>query len=291
MVQRKRWWVWLLLALTIVTVVLLSASLSQLQFHSGEPFALEEETPGAAGAGGGLLVGERLFWLIFQALLLCTLPILVALLLVTIFVPEARRRLFRYMLIFLALLAVLFLLYRPAVELPPEEEQLPDAGTGGMLPTPAYPVSEFEQTSAPWLVTIVAVILALLFAAGLVGAAWLVWRRRQRPIPSLAQLARPAQEALRTLEAGGDLRNTVLRCYYEMSRILGEQRGIWREEAMTPREFERRLVAAGLPSEHVHRLTRLFEDARYSTRAPGEYEEQEAIGCLRVIVEAIGNLS
>ena len=47
------------------------------------------------------------------------------------------------------------------------------------------------------------------------------------------------------------MRNTVMRCYFEMVRVLDEQRGIRRQMDMTPREFEKRLEDTGLPGEHV----------------------------------------
>ncbi|HWQ12371.1 MAG TPA: DUF4129 domain-containing protein, partial [Roseiflexaceae bacterium] len=109
-----------------------------------------------------------------------------------------------------------------------------------------------------------------------------------RPQSALAQLAREAGAALAGLEAGADLRNTVLRCYAEMSRVLEARRGIQRDKTTTPREFEARLAAAGLRDEHIRRLTRLFERVRYGPRAPGPREEREALACLRAIVEAYG---
>jgi len=71
-----------------------------------------------------------------------------------------------------------------------------------------------------------------------------------------------------------------------MSRILSQERGIQRHHDMTPREFERRLAAVGLPERHVRQLTRLFERVRYGAREAGEAEEQQAITCLTVIAEA-----
>jgi hypothetical protein len=57
---------------------------------------------------------------------------------------------------------------------------------------------------------------------------------------------------------------------------------------MTPREFERELVRAGLPALPVERLTRLFEHVRYGVHAPGPEEQHEAISSLEAIVTALG---
>jgi len=93
---------------------------------------------------------------------------------------------------------------------------------------------------------------------------------------------------LRDLEAGGDLKNIVLRCYRDMSRVLSEQRGIERELSMTPREFERQLQAAGLRDEHIQRLTRLFEQVRYGPQQADPQQEREAAACLQAIVRTYG---
>ena len=77
-----------------------------------------------------------------------------------------------------------------------------------------------------------------------------------------------------------------MRCYYDMVRVLNEERGITRPRAMTPREFEERLRELGIPDEPVRRLTRLFEEVRYGAKTPGESEEEQAIFCLNAIVWA-----
>jgi hypothetical protein len=100
-----------------------------------------------------------------------------------------------------------------------------------------------------------------------------------------------AREAVEDLRAGADLRDTVMRCYFEMSRVLDETRGLHREEAMTPREFAHTLKEVGLPGMAVERLTQLFESVRYGAHVSEEREEKDAIACLETIIEACGNLS
>ena len=89
-------------------------------------------------------------------------------------------------------------------------------------------------------------------------------------------------------QAGGDLRDAVLRCYRDMSRVLGERQGLARAQSATPREFEAQLAAAGLRDEHIRRLTRLFERVRYGARRADAGEEREALACLTAIVQAYG---
>ena len=71
-----------------------------------------------------------------------------------------------------------------------------------------------------------------------------------------------------------------------MSRVLNEEKGIIRHTAMTPREFEERLVGKGLPSSSLKTLTRLFEQARYSSIPAGLHEQSLALDCLAKIIDA-----
>jgi hypothetical protein len=96
------------------------------------------------------------------------------------------------------------------------------------------------------------------------------------------------QEVLRArsdLVNGGDVREVIIRCYSRMAGALQEERGIEREVSMTAGEFEALLAARGLPRDPVRQLTRLFEAARYSRRAPAPGEERTAISCLDAILE------
>jgi hypothetical protein len=76
-----------------------------------------------------------------------------------------------------------------------------------------------------------------------------------------------------------------------MGQVLSQERGIHRQKAMTPREFEQYLAAAGVRDEYIQRLTRLFERFRYGSAVAGEGEEAEAIACLDQIVQAYGRAS
>src|SRR6266540_3183094 len=97
-----------------------------------------------------------------------------------------------------------------------------------------------------------------------------------------------AQAAIESIQAGGDVQSVVLRCYLEMSQVLGQQRGIERAPAMTPREFARHLAASGVRDEHIQQLTRLFEGARYGAQPPSASDERAAVECLTAIVQAYG---
>lgn len=127
--------------------------------------------------------------------------------------------------------------------------------------------------------------ISLALAAGLttlilyLGRRWLAQRR-------LAYMAAAPRIALSQLAAGQELRDVILRCYAEMSRAVSQGRGLQRQTGMTPREFEARLVEAGLPLPSVQRLTRLFERARYGAGEVSMREELEARDCLTAILAA-----
>jgi membrane protein implicated in regulation of membrane protease activity len=129
----------------------------------------------------------------------------------------------------------------------------------------------------------------LLGIAGLLSWRFLsrFWGRREGGLESLADLA---GEAAAELRAGAGIRDTVLRCYAEMSELLGKREQIpsGLRKCLTPREFEGLLRRAGVQSEHVARLSRLFEKVRYGGRRTGPEEAGEAISCLEAIQRAYG---
>jgi hypothetical protein len=135
---------------------------------------------------------------------------------------------------------------------------------------------------------LISVILSLITVSIIGGALWMLWRRRKLDLSPNRLIARQAQSALDALQAGGDLKNTIIRCYYQMSAVINQQRGIQRSQTMTPHEFEEYLASNGLPGEPVHLLTRLFENVRYGNLPAGTAEEQVALNSLTAIIEACG---
>jgi hypothetical protein len=178
--------------------------------------------------------------------------------------------------------------FRPEATEPLGDSQVPQAVPQDIPPTP-----DVVYTPEPrqWLIFAATIGIALLLAAFLVGLGWYIWRRRQQPSPSLDKLAREAQDAIDAIEAGADLKDTVIKCYFEMMKALKEQRGIQRQRAMTPREFEAELEELGVPTTQVRRLTRLFEAVRYGNKQLGEQEERQAVISLTSIVRSCRSTS
>jgi Domain of unknown function (DUF4129) len=145
----------------------------------------------------------------------------------------------------------------------------------------------FANAVPEWFAFLFSLVLILLIGVIL----WWIYLRKTRPTQTIELLAQEAQNAKETLQAGGDLRNVILRCYYQMAQILYDRRGILRKQAMTPREFERSLVELGLPGEPIEQLTQLFEAVRYGAKDLGNKAEIRAITCLDAIVKAGEGLS
>jgi len=135
---------------------------------------------------------------------------------------------------------------------------------------------------------IISVILSIVMVSIIGAVLWILWRRNKHDLSPNRLIARQAQSALEALQAGGDLKNTIIRCYYQMSAVINQQRGIQRSQVMTAHEFEEYLAKNGLPGEPVHQLTHLFEEVRYGDLPAGPAEEQVALNSLTAIVEACG---
>ncbi len=127
-------------------------------------------------------------------------------------------------------------------------------------------------------------IAGLSLAALLVGAGlWFIFRQGggARADPLVLQ----AEWALQALKKGSDLKNVIVRCYWQMGELLKEEQGIEMKTAMTVREFEDLLEARGVPHLPVHQLTRLFETVRYGHRPTSIEDERQAVDALTAIVQ------
>ncbi len=292
MMGPKRFWLLLLATLIVVGTVLLAAGVPRMELLPGQFYALGE---GLSFESGMPALGTGSAWveiffragLVIAALLL---PFGIVYFLVS---PKARKQIIRQALVLLLFFAFYYMVLSAQLgevlnNVTTNEIQSPNLTTDS-APSELPPPPEFVADSPPWLVFVATLGVAILITAIVGGGIWLLMNRR-RPAPTpLEQLAQEADSALKVIRSGGDLRNTVLRCYAEMSRVLREQRGIERKEAMTPREFEQYLAETGIPAPYVRQLTRLFEDVRYGSKSLGEQEERQAVLCLTAIVDTCRN--
>jgi hypothetical protein len=263
-------------------MVLLAAGLSSVELLPGQPL------PGSGAEGGGgslsiLSLSDKLLEVLFRVFGFILLVLLPLAILFFIRSPAGKRRgplPFGILLWFLLLYGLL----RSRQDFPEPVDLEPPSTI--VLPDAQAPVVEVAGPPSPTLVWVSTGGIALLIAGLVVAGAWILWRRRRAKPGGLARLAVEARSALDALSAGAKVEDVVLRSYFEMARIIEQERGVVRAGAMTPREFEAQLKALGLPAEDVEQLTRLFEAVRYGRWVAGEQEKRQAMACLTAIAES-----
>lgn len=285
MTRREKVWLYFGLGMTLLVFVLLSMGLSQLELRGGNFLSGEARAELAA-------VFSQFGRFKYLFLFLAIVGVVVAIVsfrsrrYVPDFDPPKRRSLLSSLIQILLFVLVVILLRRRLAENnlnlnPSAIEQMPSLGLGDPN------IAVIESNIPDWFVF--GFSLFLFVVVGLFG--WRLWHNRRRSEETLDLLAREARSAVEALRSGGDIRNVIIRCYFEMVQVLNRQRGITRKEGMTPREFERRLFELGLPVEPVTKLTRLFESVRYGAKDLGEVEERQALAYLEAIVQASGGRS
>jgi hypothetical protein len=284
-----------LLGLAVAALIILAGGLTGLELGPGEAFPMRLLLPGESsgspspGVLSTLLAPSYGLWITLAVGLFVGM---ILLWIVTFILrPEARRWMASRFISYFALLLLLTLLFNFVQRsMPADQAEAGQAATSGLFDLlgeaeDAPLVPAFISHPPWWLVT--TVTLALL--ALLLGLARFVWQQRpQERAGPVERVVQEAQHAVEQLRRGRDLKDTIMHCYHEMNLVLSEQRGIRRQTAMTPREFELYLGQIGLKTDHIRQLTRLFEQVRYGATTPGEREEREAVACLTAIVEAYG---
>jgi hypothetical protein len=268
-----------------ILVLILAMGLPNLVFAPGQPFSLGQSHGPDFGSGGNVPGGNAFLWMFrgFIGLALILLPLHLVLSLLT---SEGRQRLLADAIVIAGLLMLAtYLDKHPLVQ--DAQQQLPAVGSPTNLePGLPLPISQFPAHPPSWLAPTVILAVSALVTVVVLAAVQYFRARARQSVPSLQRLAETAQSTLESLQAGGDFEVVVIRCYHEMSRVVKEERGMARETAMTPREFEAQLVSSGLPHESVGTLTWLFEQVRYGSIALNDREEKLAVSCLSDIVAA-----
>lgn len=270
--------------------MVLSVNLRSVSFGDTQPIGREEVEAMARPAPSGLgAVGEES--LQSQIILLVAFVILVALVGVLLS-PEARKRMFLFLIRMAFTLWVLYFLFNrypgmfdflnPALQQDARQPQTLDSGAG--IPPPIF--------TPPQETPMLSYAVSLLIIFGILFVAWRVyrvWRSiNQYPAKSLQDLARIARLSLHDLSSGRETTDVIMSCYFRMSDVISDKRNLQRGMSMTPAEFASRLEEAGLPGDAVRRLTRLFEAVRYGGRKVGPKEVNEAVACLTTILQYCG---
>jgi hypothetical protein len=288
----RRTWLLILVGLALMAVLLLAGSLRNLTFQAGKPLTFEQMLPDMAGIENNDELTQRLIAIMRVLFILgwVLLPFYIIFLIVS---PEARKRLLRDIITMLPILLLAYFLLREPpdkerlepFEMRMESQSLEEGVTRSQEPL------VFDANPSEWVVNLTAIALAIAATAFVVGILWVYLRSRQSAPRTLTRVAEEAQAAIDAIEAGGDLRDVIMRCYFEMNRAIGDTRNLKRNADMTAHEFEAYLSEKGLPHEPIHNLTELFERVRYSTFTPGRQEERLAVSSLSAIVSAVRRVS
>jgi hypothetical protein len=284
------------LSIAVIAMLLLAMGISQLELVPGVPFDqiwqfLLDQLLGDRGSPFGFASIEGnadLLVKILRTIFLLALITFPFALIIIIINPEERKRLLRTILV-MALLFSLGSMWMNRLTETAEEDPLSGFGMPGMElgGEGAFTDEEFDVESVPtWIPFGLSLTVGLIIAIIVVSVVRQIRRNRADRVPSPEAFAKRARAALGEIEQGSDLRNTILRCYVEMIQIVREQRGIRRGSTVTAHEFTDHLIRANLPPRAVHRLTELFEVARYGQSMAGLQDEADAVASLQAIIDA-----
>ncbi len=271
------------LSITLITLVVLSAGLSQIRLQEGTLFNRDNISELRSLLVQLMSLRELLLPLILIGALIILVWSLVAKK-QPVNLPRSKNR--QAWLVQIILWVVAFaILRRQLIKRDSDFKPLEILGITNNSGTESIPT---QPSPIPdWFVFAFSLVLFILICY----IFWRVYRTRRKPEETVMLLTQEAKVALDTLQAGEDLRDVIQRCYFQMARILREQRGIQRKQAMTPREFEQSLIGLGFPGEPIRQLTQLFEAVRYGAKELGEKSELKAISCLDAIVSVGGRMS
>ncbi len=216
----------ILLGTAVVAILLLAAGLAQVRFTPGEPFSLaraQQSTPPPMGVSAELSPAMRMLLRVWFILTLTLLPFSVFYLLLS---PEARKRIIPNLIVFGVFMLIMSSLGKQVGQMLGENGVLGGLGDmtglteGGASVQPV----EFSSSAPSWLVIAISFVVAVIVVA--LGGSLIYAllrnrsRRRSEEALPLVRIAEEAESALTAIAAGGDLRDTVIRCYVEMSRTV-----------------------------------------------------------------------
>lgn len=263
---------------TLVAFILLTASLSNLELQPGTPF------PGGIDSGNDVqsvspLPPTQIYFIpllrgIFALIFIVFLIDIAARLVVLVNIKRILQLAF-------ALVILLLIVYMLPRITPVPPAYFPNGSSAITTPpTFDYPVTPL---GGPPRILIQLVIIGIASGIGLLAFKVVKrWRSSKRIEDELLQ---EAEQAVNALQAGADLRNVILQCYFQMTRSLQEEQGLERDYTMTVQEFERWLGNLGVPSIPLRQLTSLFEKVRYGKQETNHTDEQIAIDSLNEIIQ------
>ncbi len=262
----------------ILAILLISGSLSQLEFKGGQPFpgfqtGIEPSLPEQ------YTVSEQPVSLLFFQGSLSLLFLAATVYLILLVIRRASLKIIGRTLLaamgLMGLVYILSLMDLQPIQIKPDSQGIPVAVTGFSDPTsPLQPAPLAWQ----WVVAVGMLVCMVLLAY--------LWINKKNEEPTeIDKIAAAAQEAIEAILSADDLRSVILYSYQRMVDALHEQQGIERNQAMTVREFETYLTKQGIPVEPVHHLSLLFESVRYGDTPPSPQDKQLCLDNLQLILD------
>jgi uncharacterized protein DUF4129 len=194
--------------------------------------------------------------------------------------PRRRRNGYLVALLPLALLLAVWLFREPLRLLGELGRDGAPVSTLPVLGAPETSVTPTRPGALPLLVAGVAVVaMVAIVAAGLLADR----RRRGPPRTAAERLVELLDDTLDDIERDPDPRRAVIAAWARMERGLAVA-GLPRQPAEAPFEYAGRVLAASrVRPEFVHRLTDLFERAKFSRHTIDHAMRVEAVAALRAV--------
>lgn len=265
----------------LISVVLLSGSLSNLELHAGSFFP-GVDSPYVAQQAASQQVQTYSFTAlpgIFGLILL----LLIVYVLIRLIAFVNLKRFLRWLFRFILALSILFILLVILAYL-----NFGPTGASVWLLEIALSPSDGVSTSPLgqpperliWFVAVGFILATGWFIVKIFG-------QKVQPSHIEDSVLCQAKNAIESLRAGRDFKNAIIHCYLEMTKALQEERGIERNDDMTAREFQDWLELKGWPRVPVEKLTDLFEKVRYGQQHLGENDEKIALDSLNEIIQFV----
>ncbi|GAP21473.1 DUF4129 domain-containing protein [Leptolinea tardivitalis] len=267
----------IIFGIVILITILLAISLPGLEFEPGMPLpAVENKNVVVAAPQQDHfeVISINRFLAIFFGILL---TITIVFIIYKVIKRSSWKDIFNVIRILIGLgLLMVFIIW--VILMMPRSEGSPPVSVP--LPTPEPPVTAPLGPVPSYVLWLVGLSLLVV---GILIFIW-IYRSSQKQTTAIDLLGLEAEKAREEIRIGIGLKDVILKCYKQMSRVMEEDREIERRFFMTTGEFEKLLSEAGVPGEPVHELTRLFDAARYGNWQPTTEDEQKAIDCLEAII-------
>jgi hypothetical protein len=194
--------------------------------------------------------------------------------------PRSHRRSVLVALLPLGLILALWLFGEPLGLLDRFQGDGTTPSTLPSLDAPETPLPPADPGPTPLLVAAAAVV-----AMVAIVVAWVLADRRRRgpPRTPAERLVELLDDTLDDLEHDPDPRRAVIAAWARMERGLAAA-GLPRRPAEAPFEYVGRVLEASpVDPAHVHRLTSLFERAKFSRHTIDQAMRQDAVAALRAV--------